>query len=194
MKKKILLSTAVAVALSFTPQHAKAGPDFLNNFITAISNSTAAPKICRKASAFSNTFSIRSFDGVACTVPLIAAFAESVCPQNADDYEGSKCHKISKNTLKGEDPNVVLTREITKMAKGAKSSFCGQAGKISPALAVACSKSDSGSVGAADAGDAAVPPPLPGKASEIPAAPPAPGSLQDQLRQQMKKMGKTVPQ
>lgn len=181
MKKKILLSTAVAFALSCTPQHAKAGTDFLNNFITAISNSTAAPKICRKASAFSGTFSIRSFDGMACTVPLIAAFAESVCPQNADDYGGSKCHTISQNTLKGEDPSVVLTREITKLAKGAKGAFCGQAGKVSPALAVACSKSDSGSAGTANAADAAVPPP-------------PPGSLQDQLRQQMKKMGKTVPQ
>lgn len=188
MKKKILLSTAVAFALSCTPQHAKAGTDFLNKFITAISNSTAAPKICRKASAFSGTFSIRSFDGMACTVPLIAAFAESVCPQNADDYGGSKCHTISQNTLKGEDPNVVLTREITKMAKGAKGAFCGQAGKVSPALAVACSKSDSGSAGTANAADEAK------TASAIPTPPPAPGSLQDQLRQQMKKMGKTVPQ
>ncbi|MBL9029941.1 MAG: hypothetical protein JNK42_05690 [Caedimonas sp.] len=188
MKKKILLSTAVAFALSCTPQHAKAGSDFLDSFITAISNGAVASKICRKASFSSNTFSIRSFEGMACTVPLIAAFAESVCPQNAGDYEGSKCHTIAQRTLKGEDPNVVFASEIKKMKKSAKSSFCSQAGKISSALAVACSKSDSGSAETANAADAAVPPPPPGKGSEIPAPPPAPGSLQDQLRQQMKKM------
>ena len=143
MKKNILFSTAFAIGLSFTPHLAKAGGDYLSKFIDAISNSTAASKICRKANAFGGTFSIRSFDGMACSVPLIAAFAETICPQNSDDYGTSKCHTISQNTLKGQDPKEALVNEIKKMTKGAKGTFCGKAGQVSSALATACSKSDS---------------------------------------------------
>lgn len=179
MKKKILLSTAFAFTLGSAPHLATAGVDrqtLFTNFLTAISNSTAASKICRKANAFDKTFSVRSFDGLACTVPLVAAFAETVCPTvPGENYQESKCHKISLTTLKGRDPKTVLAEEISGLSSKVKSEFCLKAGNVSSALAVACTKASSGS-----SQDAAKKTVTTTSSSSIPTPPPPAASLSSQ--------------
>jgi hypothetical protein len=175
MKKKILLSTAFVFTLSSVPHLATAGVDrqtLFINFLTAISNSTAASKICRKANTFDKTFSIRSFDGLACTVPLVAAFAETVCPSvPGENYQESKCHKISLTTLKGRDPKTVLAEEISGLSSKVKSEFCLKGGNVSSALAVACTKGSSGS-----SQDAAKTTATTTSSGRIPMPPPAPST------------------
>ncbi|MBL9029049.1 MAG: hypothetical protein JNK42_01075 [Caedimonas sp.] len=176
MKKKILLSTAFVFTLSSTPHLATAGVDrqtLFTNFLIAISNSTAASKICRKANTFDKTFSIRSFDGLACTVPIVAAFAETVCPTvPGENYQESKCHKISLTTLKGRDPKTALAEEISGLSSKVKSEFCLKAGNVSSALAVACTKASSGS--SQDAAKTTVTTTSSGRISTPPPPPPAP--------------------
>ena len=108
--------------------------------IGIISQGTAAEKICRKASFFGGVFSIRSFEGRACSIKLIGAFAETVCPQKASDYMGSQCHGIAVKALGGQDPQMVLALEISKISNSARNSFCAKAGNVNPALSVACAK------------------------------------------------------
>ena len=201
MKKKILLSTAFAFTLSSAPHLATAGVDrqtLFTNFLTAISNSTAASKICRKANAFDKTFSIRSFDGLACTVPLVAAFAETVCPTvPGESYQESKCHKISLTTLKGRDPKTVLAEEISGLSSKVKSEFCLKAGNVSSALAVACTKASSGSsqdaakttVTTTSSNKISTPPPAPSLSSQSNSGKaPAKAKLVNDLTQEKKRL------
>ena len=140
MKKKMIMLAAFAFALTCTPHVARAADSYLDKFITVISQGTAAEKICRKASFFGGVFSIRSFEGRACSIKLIGAFAETVCPEKATDYMGSQCHGIAVKALVGQDPQMVLAQEISKISNSARNSFCAKAGNVNPALSVACAK------------------------------------------------------
>ena len=138
MKKKMIMLAAFAFALTCTPHVAQAS--YLEKFIGVISQGTAAEKICRKASFFGGVFSIRSFEGRACSIKLIGAFAETVCPEKAGDYMSSQCHGIALKALGGQDSRIVLAQEINKISNSARNSFCAKAGNVSPALSVACAK------------------------------------------------------
>ena len=138
MKKKMIMLAAFAFALTCTPHVAQAS--YLEKFIGVISQGTAAEKICRKASFFGGVFSIRSFEGRACSIKLIGAFAETVCPEKAGDYMSSQCHGIAVKALGGQDPQMVLALEISKISNSARNSFCAKAGNVNPALSVACAK------------------------------------------------------
>ena len=134
----MIMLAAFAFALTCTPHVAQAS--YLEKFIGVISQGTAAEKICRKASFFGGVFSIRSFEGRACSIKLIGAFAETVCPEKAGDYMSSQCHGIAVKALGGQDARIVLAQEISKISNSARNSFCAKAGNVNPALSVACAK------------------------------------------------------
>jgi hypothetical protein len=51
---------------------------------------------------------IRAGNGVACTIPQVAAFALKYCPKYAADFNASKCAGIARETLKTKKPDDVL--------------------------------------------------------------------------------------
>ena len=53
---------------------------------------------------------------------------------------GSQCHGIAVKALGGQDPQIVLAQEISKISNSARNSFCAKAGNVNPALSVACAK------------------------------------------------------
>lgn len=140
MKNKMIMLAAFAFALTCAPQIAQAS--YVEKFIGTISQGTAAEKICRKASFFGGVFSVRSFEGRACSVRLVAAFAESICPDKASDYMSSQCHTQAEKVLGGEDPHLVLSEEIKKLSGSSRNALCGKAGSVNPILNIACAKAN----------------------------------------------------
>jgi hypothetical protein len=89
--------------------------------------------LCKKANASSGSFSLRSFDGVACSKIYIGALAEMICP-GIDGYENSGCHAKAVAALKGQVALVVLKGAIQKGMGPAKTLVCPNIDKFPGAL------------------------------------------------------------
>jgi hypothetical protein len=105
MKKSTILLTLGLVA-AFTT---KAQAVDVNSIISKIQSGgqAAAAQICSKGKGFSN-ISIRSAEGAACTNVLIAAFAESLCPDVDATYAASGCSAKAKGALGGKTPSQAM--------------------------------------------------------------------------------------
>ncbi len=110
--KKILITLATSVSLMvITNVSSYAGESNLEMkakiLKTLIKNGPT--KFCRKGNAFAGVFSIRSFEGRACSVPQIAALALKICSKNnVEDFNNSACARIAKQTLGTKDQDTVI--------------------------------------------------------------------------------------
>jgi hypothetical protein len=99
-----------------------------------------ASSLCRKGSASSGVFSLRSFEGNLCKTTYIAALAEAVCTgPNTENYAGSSCHKYAVAALNGKDPTEVLKEAVKNGTGKAREFACGRPG-VPDVIKVACQK------------------------------------------------------
>jgi hypothetical protein len=89
--------------------------------------------LCKKASLFGGVFSLRSFEGRACSIKYIGALAEKICP-GIEKYEDSGCHKKAVAALNGQDPTDALKEAVQKGAGPAKNLICPNINKLPAAV------------------------------------------------------------
>lgn len=91
--------------------------------------------LCKKASFFGGVFSLRSFEGRACSIKYIGALAEKICP-GIEKYEESGCHKKALAALNGQDPTEALKEAVQSGTGQAKNLICKNQDKLPDALSV----------------------------------------------------------
>lgn len=124
MRNKILNIFLISVAVLGLNTVAMASP--IGSLVQQIIAGKPADFICRKASLFDFRFSIRSLNGEACKLPLVAALAETICGgrKNIKGFNGSHCDKNARNVLRGRDPENVLMQELAKLGGTTKGLIC----------------------------------------------------------------------
>lgn len=98
MKFKYLVFTALSFSLVGTQVYAKTS------------------SLCEKGTAFKKT--LRSLNGVLCSIKPIAAWAEKNC-SSVPDYKDSKCHTNAVKTLGGTNPGSII-KESSGIEKSVK--------------------------------------------------------------------------
>jgi hypothetical protein len=139
MKSTIKLVTAIATLVSCTTAVRAADQADVDRVLGWL-GTQGASSLCRKGSAFSKVFSLRSFEGNLCNITYIAALAEVICAgANTDNYADSSCHKHAVAALNGRDPTEVLKEAVKNGTGKAREFACGRPG-VSDIIKVACPK------------------------------------------------------
>lgn len=95
MKNRIM-SLMFVFTLSFGFSQVAGALPSLSSIITNVKS--LGSKACEKASLFSLKFSLRSFNGQLCNMPVVAKIAEALCSE-AEGYQESQCHKNAVKAL-----------------------------------------------------------------------------------------------
>jgi hypothetical protein len=134
MKYTIKLLIAI-MTLSFCTVAARAGQ--VDDLLGSVQKNGVGV-LCRKASARSGIFSLRSFEGNLCKTDYLAALAEAICAEpDTDDYKNSGCHKNAQKVLQGKDPTEVLKAAIKQGVGKSRALICGVPG-FPDAIKAAC--------------------------------------------------------
>ncbi|MBL0942665.1 MAG: hypothetical protein IBJ00_08095 [Alphaproteobacteria bacterium] len=102
----LLSALLISSAANVTPVHASA-----DMIAKVIKSAAGAPKdiLCRKGNIFTQTFSLRSFNGELCNKNKgFAAITLKLCAGVAD-FDGSQCDQKARAMLKGQSPAAVLS-------------------------------------------------------------------------------------
>lgn len=121
-----------ALFLSSLALGAAAQADFIESSMNQVIDfiqSQGGEKLCQKGDASAGVFSVRSFEGNLCKVPVFAAFSVLMCGNKTESgYLSSGCYKNALKALGANSDNVMMKAKLLLKLKKKQEDQAGGGG------------------------------------------------------------------